>query len=322
MSPRQPTALLVVGPTASGKSDLALALAARCGGVIINADAMQLYRELPILTAQPGAADRTAIPHALYGVRAAAEPASVAWWRMAALEAMEAAEAAGRVPILCGGTGLYLRALGSGIAPMPEIPPGIRASARALLAEIGPAALHARLAAADPATAARLRPSDAQRLARAWEVLEASGVGLAAWQERPPEGTRFRWRLRAVLLDPPRAALRAAIAARWQAMIEAGAVAEVAALLAQQLDPALPAMRAHGVPELAQHMAGLHSLEEASRRAILHIGQYTKRQATWFRHQRLVEDGHTLKIVARCGRYTQLSECWWSKFMMFLSDPR
>ena len=165
----QPLALFVVGPTASGKSALALAIAERLGGAIINADSMQLYRELRIITARPSAADEARAPHLLYGVRAAAEAASVAWWRDAALKAMEETHAAGRLPIICGGTGMYCAALTQGIAAIPPIPAPAREEARRLLAEEGPAALHARLAAEDPASAARLRPSDSQRLARPWE---------------------------------------------------------------------------------------------------------------------------------------------------------
>ncbi len=189
------------------------------------------------------------------------------------------------MPILCGGSGLYLAALTEGIADIPDPGEAARAEARRRLAEQGPAALHAALAAVDPATAARLRPSDSQRIARAWEVWAGTGRGLAAWQAE--RGTPAPWRFAAILLDPPRAALREAIARRFAAMIAQGAVAEVAALLALGLDPALPAMRAHGVPELAAHLRGEITLAEAQRRAELVTGQYTKRQATWFRHHAL-----------------------------------
>lgn len=300
-------ALILAGPTASGKSALALALAERFGGVVINADAMQCVRELRILTARPTPEEEARVPHRLYGVRPASEPTSVAWWRGEALAALQQASAAGRLPILCGGTGLYLSALTQGLAAVPEVPAWARAEARALLAALGPQGLHARLAAEDPETAARLRPSDSQRIARAWEVWRGSGEGLAAWQRRPglpPAPYVFA----AILLDPPRDALRAAIARRWQKMIAAGAVEEVQSLLAFGLDPALPAMRAHGVPEIAAALRGEITLEEAGRRACLAIGQYTKRQATWFRHHTLAPPERLHIIHARIEDYAQLPE--------------
>ncbi len=300
-------ALIVAGPTASGKSALALALAERLGGTIINADSMQVYRELRILTARPTPADEARVPHALYGVRAAAEPGNAACWRDAALAAMEAARTEGRLPILCGGTGMYLATLTGGLAAVPDPGAEARAEARGLLAALGPADLHARLAAVDPATAARLLPSDSQRITRAWEVWRGTGSGLAAWQASPPE-PRPDWRLAAILLDPPRAELRAAIAARFTQMLAEGALEEVGRLLAQGLDPALPVMRAHGVPELAAQLQGELTEQQAAQRAILASGRYTKRQATWFRHHHLTGAGDVHTIHARCGDSTQLSE--------------
>ncbi len=278
-------------------------LARHLGGTIVNADSMQVYRELRIVTARPTPAEEEATPHVLYGVRPAAEAGSVAWWRDAALAEMAAAHAAGRLPILCGGTGLYFLALTQGIADIP--PPGdaAREEARRLLAERGPAALHARL---DPETAARIDPADSQRIARALEVLLGTGKGLAAWQAQgaPPAP----WRFTAILLDPPRAELRAAIASRFAGMLAAGALEEVRGLLALGLDPALPAMRAHGVPELAAHLRGDIALAEAERRATLATGQYTKRQATWFRHHALAPESRTHTIHARIAGPAQFSE--------------
>lgn len=305
-SPHLPPAILVAGPTASGKSALALTLAERLGGVVINADSMQVYRELRIVTARPDDADLARAPHALYGVRPAAEAGTVAWWREAALAAMQAARAAGRVPILCGGTGMYFAALTEGLAAIPPVPAPAREEARRLLAAEGPAALHARLAALDPATAARLRPSDSQRIARAYEVVTGTGQGLSAWLAAGGTGPA-PWRFAAIRLDPPREALRAAIAARWQAMLAAGAIEEVRALGAQGLDPALPAMRAHGVPELLAHLAGRMTLEAASARAVLVTGQYTKRQATWFRHHALAEAGNEQILLSRWEESAQYS---------------
>jgi tRNA dimethylallyltransferase len=303
--PEPPGALIVAGPTASGKSALALALAERCGGVVINADAMQVYRELHVLTARPSAADAARAPHRLYGVRPAAMPGNAAWWRGEALREMAAAHTAGRLPVLCGGSGLYLATLTGGIADIPDPGAAAREEARQQLAELGPAGLHAALAAADPATAARLRPTDSQRLARAWEVWRGTGRGLAAWQAQ--RAAPAPWRFTAILLDPPREALRAAIAERFAAMLEAGAVAEVAALLALGLDPALPAMRAHGVPELAAYLRGAITLAEAQRRAELVTGQYTKRQATWFRHHALADPVRMHTIHARMTGLEQFS---------------
>lgn len=313
-------ALIVAGPTASGKSALALALAERLRGSVINADAMQCIRDLRVLTARPGAEDEARAPHLLYGVRKAAEPTSVAWWRGEAAAALDAVAAEGRVPILCGGTGMYLASLTQGLAAVPEVPDHARAEARALLAAIGPEALHARLSAADPETAARLRPTDGQRIARAWEVWRGTGRGLAAWQ-REPGLPPLGWDFAAILLDPPRDTLRAAIARRWDAMIEAGAVDEVRALLAQGLDPALPAMRAHGVPEIAAALRGEITPAEAGRRACLAIGQYTKRQATWFRHHPLAPPGRAHSIHARIEGAAQFPESELAKIASFLREP-
>ena len=222
----EPTALIVAGPTASGKSALAMMLAERLRGVtgldpvIINADAMQCYRELRIITARPTPEDEDRVPHALYGVRPAAEAGSVAWWREAALAAMTTARTERRLPILTGGTGLYFASLTDGLAAIPPPTPAAREEARQLLKDLGPAALHGRLAEADPDSAARLRPTDSQRIARAWEVWRSTGRSLAAWQSAA--SAPAPWRFTAVLLDPPRPELRAAIATRLAAMLRAG----------------------------------------------------------------------------------------------------
>jgi tRNA dimethylallyltransferase len=315
---KQKKALIVAGPTASGKSALALMLAERLDGTIINTDAMQVYRELRVLTARPTPDDEALVPHALYGVRPAAEPGNVAWWREAALAQMAAAREAGRLPILTGGSGLYFASLTKGLAHIPDPGPAARAEARALLKEIGPAALHARLAEADPTTAVRLRPTDSQRIARAWEVWRGSGTGLADWQARMTPPTP--WRFAAIVLDPPRAELRTAISARFDAMLREGALEEVRALLALQLDPALPAMRAHGVPELSAHLRGESTLEDAGRRVELMTGQYTKRQATWFRHHALAAPAHLHTINARFTPSEQLSESINPQLLAFLES--
>jgi tRNA dimethylallyltransferase len=311
-----PHALIVAGPTASGKSALALALAERLGGVVINADSMQVYRELRVLTARPTPAEEARAPHALYGVRAAAEAGSVAWWRGAALAAMQAARDAGRLPILCGGTGLYFASLTDGIAEIAEPGEAARAEARWMLAELGPSGLHAALGKVDQATAARLRPSDSQRLARAWEVWRGTGRGLAAWQA---EGAHAApWRFSAVLLAPLREELRAAITGRFARMLDQGALEEVRALAALGLDPALPAMRAHGVPELSAHLRSEMTLAEAAHRAELVTGQYAKRQATWFRHRRLAEAARVHTIHARIIDLEQDSEKFTRSIVSFV----
>jgi tRNA dimethylallyltransferase len=306
-------ALIIAGPTCSGKSALALALAERLGGTVINADSMQVYHELRILTARPSPEDEARAPHRLYGVRPAAEPGSVGWWLQAALAAMAAAE----VPILCGGTGMYLQALTQGIVDIPDPGPAAREEARALVAQ-GSAALHARLTEVDPASAAGLRPGDSQRVARAWEVWRGTGQGLASWQARAQTPAPYRFRV--IQLDPPRAGLREAVAARFDAMLAAGAVEEVRALLDLRLDPALPAMRAHGVPELGGYLRGELTLEAARERAVLATGQYVKRQATWFRNRRIADPSATHTICARFRELTQFSESERDEILAFVSD--
>ncbi len=305
--------LIIAGPTASGKSALALALARRLGGTIINADAMQCYRELRIVTARPSPEDEAAAPHLLYGVRAAAEPANAAWWRQAALGALEHAE----FPILCGGTGMYFSSLINGIADIPDPGEAARAEARRLLAQLGPEALHAKL---DPETAAKLKPGDSQRIARAYEVLLGTGRGLAWWQAQPTDKLTG-WRVKMILLDPPRNLLREAIATRFAAMLDQGAVEEVRAFLALGLDASLPLMRAHGVPELGAYINGAISLKDAQARAVLATHQYTKRQMTWFRHQRLASSPDMQIIQSRIDGFTQLSESFAADLINFVNAP-
>ena len=276
--------VVVAGPTASGKSALALELGEAFGGVIINADAMQVYRELEILTARPDAAALARVPHRLYGVLPGAAACSAGRWREMALAEVAAALAAGRLPIVVGGTGLYLRALARGLAPLPPVPAALRRAARQRHRELGGAAFHAALAARDPVTAARLDPGDSQRLIRAWEVLEATGRPLAAWQAEDP-GAGPPYRFLCVALRPPREALYAACDRRFLAMIEAGALEEVRALLALGLDPALPVMKALGVADLAAHLNAALPLESAVARARQATRRYAKRQMTWLRTQ-------------------------------------
>jgi tRNA dimethylallyltransferase len=296
--------VIVAGPTASGKSALALAVAEALGGTIINADSMQVYRDLAVLTARPGAAELARAPHRLYGVIDAAEPCSAGRWR-------ELARAAGKVPILAGGSGLYLRALLEGLAPVPPVPPALRAEARALHARLGGEAFREALAARDPEAAQRLAAGDTQRLIRAYEVVAATGRPLAEW--RRAQGPAAGPPAIAVLLLPPRSALYASCDARFLRMMERGALEEAAALLARGLDPALPAMRAVGVPELAALLAGRASREAAVAAAQQATRRYAKRQYTWFRHQ-LPENGALQKLAVM----EQFSESLLGKILPFI----
>lgn len=275
--------VLVAGPTASGKSALALDLAERFGGVVINADAMQVYREMRVLTARPDTATEERAPHRLYGFRPVAEAFSAARWRERAVAEIRSAHAAGKLPVVVGGTGLYLKALTDGLSPVPEIPGEVRARIRARMEEIGPGKFHAELATRDPAMAARLRPSDPQRLARAMEVLEATGTSLAEWQGRGSADEGFRFLT--LLLLPPREVLHDACDARFRGMVQAGALDEARAMRGLELDPALPAIRAVGLRELIRHLDGEIGIEKAVALAQAATRQYAKRQITWFRKQ-------------------------------------
>ena len=275
--------LVICGPTGSGKSTLALSVAEAFDGVIINADSMQLYRDLHILTARPDAAELARAPHRLYGILPATTPVSAAKWREMALDEIRLAREAEKLPILTGGTGLYLHALAHGLANVPDIPPEVRAEAARLLEELGPAGLHAHLREQDPAMAERLHPSDRQRLLRAWEVRTATGRSLADWQREEGESKETPLELIPIVLAPPREALYEACDRRFLRMVQAGALDEVAAL--DGLDPALPLMKAVGVPELLRHLRGDISLKNAISLAQQATRNYAKRQFTWFRHQ-------------------------------------
>jgi tRNA dimethylallyltransferase len=282
---RQPV-LVIAGPTASGKSGLALRLAEAFDGVVINADSMQVYRELRILTARPSAEAEARAPHRLYGVIPAVDPCSLARWRAMALAEIAEVGRAGKLAILCGGTGMYLKGLMQGISEIPEIATETRAAARALQAEIGGAALRARLAEEDPETAARLHDGDTQRLIRAWEVVRGTGRALSDWTREPdqaPEDLRFF----STLLMPPRAELYAACDARLVEMIAGGGLEEVWDVMDQGIDASLPAMQALGVPQLASQLHGDSTPEAALALAQQETRRYAKRQMTWFRNQLL-----------------------------------
>jgi tRNA dimethylallyltransferase len=275
----KPDVIVVTGPTASGKSALALALAEARGGTVINADAMQTYDAFPILTAQPTAEERARVRHALYGVLPLSETLSATRWRDLAAEEI----ARSRLPILCGGSGLYLRTLMQGISPVPEIPEGLRDAANAEWHAMGADAFRARLAERDPAIVARLKTGDRQRHVRAWEVVQATGRPLSQWQEI--QGEPPPWRFATILLAPDRAWLRARIETRFDVMLEQGVMAEARAVFDQSPDPRCPGLKAHGAPELFAHFRGELDLKAVRRIAIDHTRQYAKRQMTWFRHQ-------------------------------------
>lgn len=272
-------ALLIAGPTASGKSALALEKAAACDGVIINADALQVYAPLRILSARPTAEEEARAPHRLYGHVGAEQPYSVASWLAEARREMDAAWQQGRLPILTGGTGLYFRALEMGLAPVPEIPEEVRARWRSFAGDH-----HAELGRRDPAMAARLPPSDRQRLARALEVIDATGRSLLDWQKQgQAQAPLAGIAVERIFRDVPRDALHVRAEARFDAMVAAGALDEARSMM--QLDPMLPAMKAIGLPELIAHLRGEASLEEAVARAKAATRQYIKRQLTWWRGQ-------------------------------------
>jgi tRNA dimethylallyltransferase len=272
---------LIAGPTASGKSALALSLAERTGGVIVNADSAQIYRDLPILSAAPSAEERARAEHRLYGVRDGAQPCSAAEWAEMAKAEIADLHDSGRVPVLVGGTGLYLRTLLDGIAPVPPIERNVRERVRAQTGEQN----RAELERLDPEAAARLNPADRTRTSRALEVVLSTGRTLAEWQERREGGIGQQVTLKPLILLPPREWLYARCDTRFDGMVAAGAVEEAKALLARKLDASFPVMRAIGVREIAAFAAGEIDREEMIRRGQQATRNYAKRQYTWFAHQ-------------------------------------
>jgi len=277
--------LILAGPTASGKSGLALAAADHFDGVVINSDSMQVYAELRIITARPSAEDEAHAPHELYGVMPAAERCSAGRWRELAVGAIEEAWAESKLPILVGGTGLYIKALLEGLSEIPEVPDGLRQEVIALHEALGPEAFHARVAEVDPEAAARLPSGDRQRLIRAYEVFLATGTPLTQWHQTAPATPDLAADTYTILLDPPRDELYARCDARLEQMLAKGALEEVGALMALSLDPSLPAMKALGVPEFMAHLNGEKELEPALAAAQQSTRNFAKRQNTWFRNQ-------------------------------------
>lgn len=275
--------ILIAGPTASGKSGFALRLAEEIGGSVINADSMQVYHELSIITARPTAEEMSRVPHRLYGHVASAEPYSVGRYLEDAARAIAQVRGEGRVPIVVGGTGLYFKGLLEGLSPLPAIDPEIRARLRARADEDGAAALYAELARRDAESAARLMPTDKQRVVRALEVLESTGRTLGDWQKLPGTPVVQEAEATRLLLVADRAELMERINARFDAMLAAGVLDEVRAFATLGLSEELPAVRAHGVRPLMAHLRGQRSLETAAEGSKAETRQYAKRQLTWHR---------------------------------------
>ena len=277
--------MLIAGPTASGKSALALELAQSTGGVVINTDSMQVYRDLRIITARPTMEEEGLAPHRLYGHVDAAVNFSAGAWVADAAEVLAEARAENRLPIFIGGSGLYFKALTRGLSAVPPIPSEIRDAVRTRLERDGVEALHAELARRDPVSAERLKPRDRTRIARALEVVEATGRALPDWHREGLPPLLPPGEFTALFLAPERDQLYARIDARFDAMLTAGALEEVERLAARKLDPLLPAMKAHGVPALVRHLNGEITREQAAEIGRADTRHYAKRQFTWFRHQ-------------------------------------
>ncbi len=282
---RKQDAILITGPTASGKSALAVRLAREHDGVVVNADSMQVYDTLDILTARPQPADMGGIEHRLYGHVPAGAAYSTGDWLREATAVVAELRAREKQPVFVGGTGLYFRALTGGLSDMPAIPDAVRARMRGRLAAEGAEALHRALAERDPQTAARLMPSDGQRIVRALEVLEATGKSISAFQAALGPAVIDPARAEKIVVLPDRAVLAARIDRRFGMMMQAGAVDEVKALLALDLPPAMPVMKAIGVPQITAMLAGEMSEAEVIERGAAATRQYAKRQMTWFRNQ-------------------------------------
>ena len=278
-------AILITGPTASGKSALAVEMARDHGGEVINADSMQVYDTLRVLTARPDEADMGGVPHHLYGTVAAGAAFSSGEWLRAAARVLDDVRARGKVPVFVGGTGLYFKALTGGLNEMPDVPPEIRAYWRRRLQEDGPTALYAELAARDPDGAGQFASSDGQRIVRALEIIEATGRSLTSFQTGIGRPLVEPERARKLIVMPERAVLHDRINRRFSAMFEMGAIEEVEALLALALPGEMPVMKAIGVPQIAAHLRGELTREQVVSQASAATRQYAKRQMTWFRNQ-------------------------------------
>lgn len=282
-------ALFIAGPTASGKSAFALKVASAYDGVIINADSMQVYKDLCVLTACPDEQEEAQAPHRLYGYLDGTKVCSAAFWAEEAMQEVNNAWNAGKLPILVGGTGMYFKVLLDGIAKVPDIPDAVRSAVRDECGRVGSEKLHKELQVSDPDTAARLAPGDSQRICRAVEVVRATAIPLSEWQKNTEPGPMKQFDdagyVEKFVLSPDRQELYSRCDLRFDQMLEQGAIEEVEALLARNLPTELPVMRALGVPSLAMYLSGEASLEEASEHAKMHTRRFAKRQLTWFRNQ-------------------------------------
>ena len=283
MSSRKP--ILIAGPTASGKSDLALKLAEEIGGAIINADSQQVYAGWRVLSARPSLQDETRAPHYLYGSVAMDVTYSTGHWLRDAEQAIAECARNGLRPIIVGGTGLYFKALTEGLAPVPQVPSEVRAAGEALLEKLGRTEFAAAFAARDPGTAARIDLENPRRVLRAWEVLESSGTGLSEWQARTPPPLVPLDSAAHVALTPPREWLYERCETRFDIMLSQGALEEARAVIALGLPPEAPSLRAVGAPELAAHLRGEMTLSAAVAAAKQETRRYAKRQMTWIRNQ-------------------------------------
>lgn len=314
-----PLAVILAGPTCSGKSYLALQLAQALRGVVINADAMQCYRELRIITARPSVEDEQLVPHRLYGGLASDQTGSAGWWRTSALAELDRAWQGGQLPILCGGTGMYFQSLVHGIADIPEPTPKAREEARQIIAMQGPVFLHEQLTQVDPITAQGLNPTDSQRIARAWEVWRSTGYGLKHWQKEahlPGAACRFV----VIRLAPPRDTMRQAVAERFKHMVELGAVEEVANFMKRRPSAEVPLRKALGVPEFIAHLSGDCSLPEAIARAVTNTQRYIKRQDTWFSNRTLASEAQNCIFNSRIDDSAQDSQRFIKKSLLFIKS--
>ena len=304
----QKPVLIVCGLTASGKSALAVDVAVEFDGLVINADSMQVYRELRILTARPSQAEEARAPHRLYGITSVRDTFSAGRWRKLAIAEIEAAHIEGRLPVVCGGTGFYLKALMEGLSPIPNISEDVRRKVRQELAKFDGENAYATLVRVDPKTAARLEAGDSQRIVRALEVYEATGRPLSDWQTEDRAAPDPAWCFTVVVFVPPRSTINGLIDDRFRRMVDAGALDEVAAL--DGLDSDLPALKAVGVPDLRRYLRGEIELEKAVGLAQTATRQFAKRQSTWFKNQ----------IIADLVITTQYSESFKNKIFSFIRE--
>ena len=306
---RDQAVVVIQGPTASGKTGLSVAIAKEFGGAIINADSLQIYDGLAILTARPTVKEMADVPHHLFGTLDPREQCSVGSWLESAVKAIEVVRAQGLIPVIAGGTGMYVRALQHGLAPVPEIPDRIRTEARARFDRLGGEVFRKELSELDPEAADRLPAGDTLRLLRAYEVVRATGKTLKHWQAEQVPRPAIQGRFATIALVPPRAVVYAAIERRFDDMMAKGALQEVEALLERDLDPELTAMKAVGVRELAAHIKGDISLQDAVESAKRSTRNYAKRQLTWLRTQ----SGSDAKILSE-----QYSESLKPKIFSFI----